>query len=88
MTEFDPTQHRMVTEQRWFDDFKLGERFLLPSRTMTEAVFLAFSAASGDAPTKSRRLRGGTAPEGGGCFSTWACYAWAAAPRPARVPTG
>jgi acyl dehydratase len=49
MSEFDPTQHRMVTEQRWFDDFKLGERFLLPSRTMTEAVFLAFSAASGDA---------------------------------------
>ena len=49
MTDFDPTQHRMVAEQRWFDDFKLGERFLLPSRTMTEAVFLAFSAASGDA---------------------------------------
>ena len=49
MTEFDPTQHRMVPEQRWFDDFKLGERFLLPSRTMTEAVFLAFQGASGDA---------------------------------------
>ena len=48
MTDFDPTQHRMVPEQRWFDDFRLGERFLLPSRTMTEAVFLAFQAASGD----------------------------------------
>jgi acyl dehydratase len=46
---FDPAQHRMVPEQRWFDDFFLGERFVLPSRTMTDAVFLAFQAASGDA---------------------------------------
>ncbi len=49
MTEFDPAQHRMVPAQRWFEDFSLGERFVLPSRTMTEAVFLAFQAASGDA---------------------------------------
>lgn len=48
MTDFDPTTHRMVPEQRWYDDFRLGERFVLPSRTMTEAVFLAFQAASGD----------------------------------------
>lgn len=49
MTEdFDPARHRMVPEQRWFDDFRLGERFVLPSRTMTEAVFLAFQGASGD----------------------------------------
>lgn len=48
MIAFDPAQHRMVPEQRWFEDFSLGERFLLPSRTMTEAVFLAFQAASGD----------------------------------------
>ena len=45
---FDPTKHRMVPEQRWFEDFTLGERFVLPSRTMTEAVFLAFQGASGD----------------------------------------
>ena len=45
---FDPAQHRMVPEQRWFEDFAIGERFILPSRTMTEAVFLAFQAASGD----------------------------------------
>ena len=45
---FDPAAHRMVPEQRWFEDFRLGERFVLPSRTMTEAVFLAFQAASGD----------------------------------------
>jgi acyl dehydratase len=49
MTDFDPTQHRMVPQQRWFEDFTLGERFILPSRTMTEAVFLAFQGASGDA---------------------------------------
>jgi acyl dehydratase len=44
---FDPTQHRLLP-QRWFEDFALGERFLLPSRTMTDATFLAFQAASGD----------------------------------------
>lgn len=45
---FDISAHRMMAEQRWFDDFELGERFVLPSRTMTEAIFLAFQAASGD----------------------------------------
>jgi acyl dehydratase len=49
VTDFDPAQHRMVPAQRWFEDFAIGERFVLPSRTMTDAVFLAFQAASGDA---------------------------------------
>ena len=48
MPQFDPAHHRMVTEQRWFEDFMLGERFVLPSRTMTSAVFAAFQTASGD----------------------------------------
>ena len=48
MTEFDPAQHRMVPQQRWFEDFVLGERFVIPSRTMTSAVFAAFQTASGD----------------------------------------
>ena len=48
MTEFDPATHRMVPAQRWFEDFVLGERFVIPSRTMTVAVFAAFQAASGD----------------------------------------
>ena len=48
MTEFDPASHRMVPEQRWFEDFALGERFIIPSRTMTPAVFAAFQTASGD----------------------------------------
>ena len=48
MSEFDPGSHRMVREQRWFEDFVLGERFVLPSRTQTTAVFAAFQTASGD----------------------------------------
>jgi acyl dehydratase len=48
MTEFDPKNHRVVPEQRWFEDFTLGERFVIPSRTMTDAVFAAFQTASGD----------------------------------------
>jgi acyl dehydratase len=44
---FDPASHRRC-ETRWFEDFALDERFALPSRTMTEAIFLAFQAASGD----------------------------------------
>ncbi|WP_439594710.1 MaoC family dehydratase [Falsiroseomonas sp.] len=45
---FDPAAHRMLAEQRWFEDFRLGERFPLPSRTMTSGIFAAFQAASGD----------------------------------------
>jgi len=48
MSGFDPAAHRVLAAQRWFEDFRLGERFVLPSRTMTEAIFLAFQAASGD----------------------------------------
>jgi acyl dehydratase len=48
MTDFDPAQHRMVPQQRWFEDFVLGERFVIPGRTQTSAVFAAFQTASGD----------------------------------------
>ncbi len=48
MAEFDPARHRMVPQQRWFEDFALGEHFVIPSRTMTAAVFAAFQSASGD----------------------------------------
>jgi acyl dehydratase len=37
-----------LCEQRYFEDFKLGERFNAPSRTMTDALFAAFQMASGD----------------------------------------
>ena len=45
---FDPDRHKLSHESRYFEDFSLGERFVLPSRTMTESHFLAFQAASGD----------------------------------------
>jgi acyl dehydratase len=48
MPDFDPAEHRMVSEQRWFEDFTIGERFVIPSRTQTSAVFAAFQTASGD----------------------------------------
>src|SRR3954452_24973843 len=48
MTEaFDPSRHRRF-ETRWFEHFELGDRFVLPSRTMTDALFAAFQMASGD----------------------------------------
>jgi acyl dehydratase len=48
MTEpFDPVSHR-AGPSRYFEDFKLGDSFYIPSRTVTEAQFLAFQAASGD----------------------------------------
>ena len=47
MSEFDPRRHRLA-ETRWFEDFALGERFPLPSRTVTDANFAAFQAVSGD----------------------------------------
>src|SRR5207245_8125026 len=45
--EFSPTEHRFATS-RYFDDLGVGERFYIPSRTMTEALFAAFQLASGD----------------------------------------
>jgi acyl dehydratase len=47
-SRFDPGNHTVTDESRFFEDFTLGECFVLPSRTMTEAHFLAFQAASGD----------------------------------------
>ncbi|WP_340109594.1 MaoC family dehydratase [Pikeienuella sp. HZG-20] len=43
----DPLSYRFC-EPRWFDDFKVGEVFYIPSRTMTDALFAAFQTASGD----------------------------------------
>ena len=43
-----PPEAEPMCPQRWFDDFRIGERFVLPSRTITDALFAAFSLASGD----------------------------------------
>jgi acyl dehydratase len=34
--------------QKYFEDFKVGETFYIPSRTVTDAHFAAFQVASGD----------------------------------------
>lgn len=44
---FDPAAH-LLGRQRWFEDFAVGERYLLPSRTVTDADFAAFRTVSGD----------------------------------------
>jgi acyl dehydratase len=44
---FSPEAHRFAAS-RSFDDFQLGERFYIPSRTMTDALVAAFQLASGD----------------------------------------
>lgn len=36
-------------ESRWFEDFHLGERFVLPVRVLDEAAFRWYAAASGEA---------------------------------------
>ena len=45
---YEPSTHRMVAEQRWFDDFRIGERFPLPRRNVKKVTLLAFQSASGD----------------------------------------
>jgi acyl dehydratase len=48
MTEaFDRRRHRLA-EPRYFEDLALGERFAIPSRTVTEAHFALFQAVSAD----------------------------------------
>jgi acyl dehydratase len=48
MTEtFDKRQHRFP-ENRYFEDLAVGERFYIPSRTITEAHFAAFQTLSAD----------------------------------------
>lgn len=44
---FNPDDHELFTVH-YFEDFKVGDSFPIPSRTMTEANFQVFQAASGD----------------------------------------
>jgi len=44
---FDPAQHNLLP-QRGFEDLRTGERFALPSRTLTDANFAAFQTVSCD----------------------------------------
>ena len=45
---FDAARDHRFAETRWFEDFGLGEKFWIPSRTQTDALFAAFQLASGD----------------------------------------
>ncbi len=45
--DLDPAAHRLVPP-RFFEDLVVGERYHLPSRTVTDAHFSAFQAVSGD----------------------------------------
>jgi acyl dehydratase len=44
---FDRRRHRLA-DDRWFEDLRIGERFAIPSRTVTEAHFAAFQTVSAD----------------------------------------
>ena len=44
---FDHREHHFP-ESRYFEDLAVGERFYIPSRTVTEANFAAFQTVSGD----------------------------------------
>jgi acyl dehydratase len=44
---FDRSRHRLG-EARYFEDLAIGERFYIPSRTVTEAHFAAFQTVSAD----------------------------------------
>ena len=46
-TEFS-TEGRCSSEPRYFEDLTLGEKFYIPSKTMTAAHFAAFQMVSGD----------------------------------------
>jgi 3-hydroxybutyryl-CoA dehydratase len=39
----------VVSEQRWFEDFKVGDAFESPSKTLNDAHFMFFSGLTGDA---------------------------------------
>ena len=39
---------RHTLPSRWFEDFYLGERFVLPTRTMSPDLFRCFADASGE----------------------------------------
>lgn len=44
---FDPEQH-VLHESTYFDELHIGQRFLIPSRTLGDGNFAAYQMASGD----------------------------------------
>ena len=48
MTNQEGTYVRPLPPSRFFEDFEIGEKYIIPSRTQTSGIFAAFQAASGD----------------------------------------
>ena len=42
------TKNQNVKDSKYFEDFSIGDKYLLPSRTQTSGIFSMFQAASGD----------------------------------------
>ena len=42
------TKNQNVKNSKYFEDFSIGNKYLLPSRTQTSGIFSMFQAASGD----------------------------------------
>ena len=40
--------NQSATNSKYFEDFAVGDKYLIPSRTQTSSMFLMFQAASGD----------------------------------------
>jgi len=45
--DFDPKAHTL-SDSNYFEDLEIGQRFVIPSRTLGDANFAAFQLASGD----------------------------------------
>lgn len=43
-----PRPRREPKPTRYFEDFRMGEKYVIPSRTQTSGLFAMFQAASGD----------------------------------------
>jgi acyl dehydratase len=37
-----------INKSKYFEDFSIGDKYLIPSRTQTSGIFSMFQAASGD----------------------------------------
>ena len=42
------TKNQNVKDSKYFEDFSIGDKYLLPSRTQTSGIFSMFQGASGD----------------------------------------
>ena len=40
--------NQSITNSKYFEDFSVGDKYLIPSRTQTSSIFSMFQAASGD----------------------------------------